>query len=90
MRHPANRRRSRRQVGITLMETMVVVVIIGILAAIAIPVYRSYVFRSKASEVFTNLQGIRDKQEAYFERFGWYTDDVPFHPYAAGSASTGP
>jgi len=49
----------RKQQGFTLIELMIVVAIIGILAAIAIPAYQDYTIRSKVSEVVTLAGGLK-------------------------------
>ena len=64
--------RTRAQQGYTLIELMIVVAITGILAAIALPSYRSYMQRSKTSEAITFLSEIRQRQEAYRAEFGQY------------------
>ena len=47
------------QKGFTLIELMIVVAIIGILAALAIPAYQDYTARAQASEAFTLLDGMK-------------------------------
>lgn len=47
------------QKGFTLIELMIVVAIIGILAAVAIPAYQDYTAKAQASEGFTILGGLK-------------------------------
>lgn len=52
--------------GFTLVELMIVVVIVSILAAIAIPSYQSFVLESKRTEGTAALMRIMDMQERYY------------------------
>ena len=56
----------RSKKGFTLIELMIVVAIIGILAAIAIPNFLKFQARSKQSEAKTNLKAVFTAETAYF------------------------
>lgn len=57
----------RRKAGFTLIELMIVVAIIGILSAIAIPMYGDYVTRAKITEATSGLSDMRVKMEQFFQ-----------------------
>ena len=59
--------------GFTLVELAVVVVIIGVLAAFAVPRFIASVERSKAAEAFNYLSAVQAAQERYHARQGTYT-----------------
>lgn len=66
----------RKQSGFTLIELMIVVAIIGILAAIALPAYQNYTARAQASEALTATAGIRADLAVFFSEEG----DFPESP----------
>jgi len=72
-----------RQKGFTLIELMIVVVIIGILAALAIPRFMSATVKAKESEAKTILKQIYTLQDSYRQESGSYTvvlADIGFDP----------
>lgn len=62
--------------GMTLMELMIVVAIVGILAAIAYPSYRQYVLRAGRAEAKATLMQQAQSLEKCFTRYGVYNDVV--------------
>jgi prepilin-type N-terminal cleavage/methylation domain-containing protein len=65
-------RRPGRQGGFTLIELMIVVTIIGVLATIAVPIYRSYVQQAHLAEAKPYLLDIASKERSYKVRNGLY------------------
>ena len=62
--------------GFTLIELMIVIAIIGILAAIAIPNFLNYMCKSKQAEAKTNLGEIAVLEESYYGEHNTYTNDT--------------
>ena len=61
--------------GFTLIELLIVVVIIGILAAIAIPKFAATKDKAKLASVKTDVRNLMTAQEAYFSDFATYAAD---------------
>ena len=57
--------RKIKQMGFTLVELAVVIVIIGVLAAFGVPRFRDAVEKSKAAEAFNFLAAVRSAQERF-------------------------
>jgi type IV pilus assembly protein PilE len=62
--------------GLTLIELMIVIVIVGILAAIAIPVYTNYMQRARRADAKTALEQLRASQEMFRAERGSYSTDL--------------
>jgi type IV pilus assembly protein PilA len=71
----------RKQHGLTLIELMIVVAIIGILAAIAIPNFLKFQCKAKQSEAKTALGAIYKVQLAYTGEYGSYLNTVQLTSY---------
>ncbi|MBF0345898.1 MAG: prepilin-type N-terminal cleavage/methylation domain-containing protein [Nitrospirae bacterium] len=58
--------------GFTFVEVLITIVILGILSAIAIPLYLGQIEKSKRTEATTNLESVRLMLEQYFNENGCY------------------
>lgn len=78
----------RRMTGFTLIEVMITVAIIGILSAVALPSYQSYIQKSRRTEARTILMDAASKQEQYILNFRTYTTSMTALGYAASPATS--
>jgi prepilin-type N-terminal cleavage/methylation domain-containing protein len=70
------RRLLRNSRGFTLIELMVVVIIVGILASVAIPLYRSNVRKAAATEGAAFLGSLLTQERVYYAENSTYSSDV--------------
>lgn len=66
----------KRSLGFSVIEFLIVIAIIGVLAAFGIPRFKAVVEKTKASEAFNYLAALRSAQERYHSQKGTYADDV--------------
>ncbi|MBP7836398.1 MAG: prepilin-type N-terminal cleavage/methylation domain-containing protein [Candidatus Omnitrophica bacterium] len=69
----------QRKGAFTLIELIIVVVIIGILALVAIPKYFANVAKAQRSQVFANLDSIKQVQLGYYAAYGVFKTTFPIN-----------
>jgi type IV pilus assembly protein PilE len=77
--------------GFTLIELMIVVAVVGILAAVAYPLYTEYVQRSRITEATSTMNDMRVRMEQYFQDNRTYANGgacgVADPPFSAAESS---
>lgn len=71
----------------SLIELMVVIAIVALLAAVAVPAYKTYVIKSKLAHIFTIADTIGKKQIEYFNKNGNFADAAQLYTVSAGNPS---
>ncbi|ANP75635.1 pilus assembly protein PilA [Vibrio crassostreae 9CS106] len=84
-----NKSKRTNQKGFTLIELMIVVAIIGVLSAIAVPAYKDYVSKSELASGFATLKSIITPAELYIQENGTLTADPTVLGVSAGANSLG-
>ncbi|MEI8348226.1 MAG: prepilin-type N-terminal cleavage/methylation domain-containing protein [Pseudomonadota bacterium] len=82
--------KNKNRAGFTLSELMVVVAIIGILSAIALPSYKKYVAKSKMAEAKLNLASYYMAQRSAFSDYGTFVECINLFGFELGPASSIP
>src|SRR5262245_9402972 len=75
--------------GVTLLEILVVLVLVGVIGALALPAYRQHMVRVNRTEATTTLYDIASAEERFYLRQGRYTDDVAAAPPAGLGIAAG-
>lgn len=81
---------SRRQKGFTLMELLSVTALIGVIASIALPVYRDYAVQARVSEGVLLLGELRTRISTEFNRTNQLATTIPAAPTPDGTLHGGP
>lgn len=71
--------------GFTLIELVIVIVIVGILAAVSVPIYKSYTRRAMAAEGRALGAAVANAQKIYFAEHNAFFNGAPAEVSAAGN-----
>jgi type IV pilus assembly protein PilE len=68
--------------GVTLLEILVVLLLVGLITALALPAYRQYLVRVHRTEATSVLHAIASAEERHYLQYGAYAGDVTSAPPA--------
>ncbi|AKF06879.1 type IV pilin protein [Sandaracinus amylolyticus] len=80
--------RARYRRGFTLIELMVVVAIIGVLAAVAVPAFRAQMMRARTTEAVQTLGAIRQAEDSYYGLYSQYAGSLGWNPASIPAPNT--
>jgi type IV pilus assembly protein PilA len=85
-------KKTTKQQGFTLIELMIVVAVIGVLAAVAVPQYQKYVAKSEAASALATLTALKTEIEMHAVDFGTFpvAASVSVPSFALGSINVSP
>ncbi|EKO3369495.1 prepilin-type N-terminal cleavage/methylation domain-containing protein [Vibrio fluvialis] len=83
-----NANQRKQQQGFTLIELMIVVAIIGVLSAIAVPAYKDYVTKSELASGVATLKSLITPAELYYQEKGTLTSDSDLSNLGIATDST--
>ena len=72
--------------GFTLIELMIVVLIVAIIAAVAVPIYSDYIVRSNRADAADQITAVMNQQERFQTRNRRYSDDLTDLGYQVANA----
>lgn len=76
---------SKNEGGFTLVELMIVVAIIGVLSAVAVPNFKKYQAKAKTSEAKVQLAAAYTAEQAFYGDFGIYSNCLGYMGYDPGA-----
>jgi type IV pilus assembly protein PilE len=74
--------------GFSLIELLIVVAIVSILAAVAVPAYYNHILRTRQAEAYHNLLDIKAAQEMYLSMYNEYAGPYSYAQFVAGNTFT--
>ena len=74
--------------GFSLVELMIVVAVLGILAAVAIPAYHNHVMRTRQADAYHNMLDIKAAQEMFYSMYNEYAGPYDYAQFIAGNTLT--
>jgi type IV pilus assembly protein PilE len=88
-RQLANLSLKRRMAGVTLLELMAVVMIVGVLAALALPSYRQYEIRAQRTEAKAALLQLATNEERWYLQNNSYSNDPTVLGFSSSKTENG-